>query len=510
MSVDDSREAELTSLLSGATLVFVGTVFGSISKLLERVIVGRALSLDAYGRVSVGIALLTVGSTVALFGLQQGVPRYMSRLEDAAHVRGTWLTGLVVGVGLGTVLAVGLYVTAPFVADRLLSGEEATTLVRQFAVAIPFLAGLHVGLAGLQGMENARYRTYVKDLFYPVARILLLLLLLALGLGVFAAGYAYVLAAAAAAVVAHTFLHRLFSLRGGVTTQLGELLGFSGPLVVATVISALLVHTDTLMLGYFRTDAEVALYAAAYPLAYGLLLVFSAFGFIYLPLASRLDAADSRGELDEIYSVTTKWIFVITFPLFLAFTVFPADALSIVFGARYSPAATALVILSIGFMANAAAGRNRQTLSALGRTKVLMVATTGTYALNVGLNLLLIPRYGHVGAAVASASSYAALNVAVCAFLATRMGVSPLSMQNVRTYVALPAVLVPAAFLASRYVELTAATILPFLVASGLCSLAVLAAVGGLQPEDTVPLSYVEDRTGVRLSVLHRYIPDDG
>lgn len=501
------RSTELSALLSSAVLVLAGTVVGSSATLVERVVIGRALSLDAYGRVSVGLALLTLGTTVSMFGLAQGVPRYMSRHDDDAWVRGTWLTGFVAALALGSLIAAALFVAADPLADRFLGGEDAG-LLRAFALAIPAVATLQAGVAGIRGLENTRYRTLSRDLLYPFVRIAVLVALLSAGVGVLAAGYAYLVAAVAAAVLAHLLLGRLLPLVGPVETDTPELLRFSAPLVVSSILSMLLIQTDTLVLGYFTPSSEVALYGAAYPLAWGLHLVLSAFGFVYLPMASRLDAAGDHGELNAVYAVVAKWVFVLTFPGFLVFAAFPGDVLTVFFGARYVGGAPALVLLSTGFLVNAAAGRNRQTLSALGHTTPLMLMTGGTFFVNLVANLLLVPRYGLAGAAVASAASYATLNVVVCAYLSRKFSIGPLSRANVRTFLGLPLVLLPAAVALSRATTLDALSLPVFLVGAGLASLAVVVAVGGLQADDEVVLSVVEDRLGRSLPFLRALLPE--
>ncbi len=500
------RESELSALLSSATIVIVATVVGQVSKLVERVIVGRMLTLDAYGEVSIGFAAVTICSMFALLGFDQGIPRYMSRFETERQVRGAWLTGLVIAAVTSLVLTGVLYLNAAFLANRLFDGAGAD-LMRVFLLCIPAAVGLNVGVSAIRGLENTLYGTVVQNLLYPIARIGLLVALLYAGFDILSAGYAYLAAATLGFVASHLLLNRLLSLRGPFELHLREMVGFSAPMVIASVLSILLVQTDTLMLGAMRESSEVALYGAAYPLAWGLMLVLSAFGFIYLPLVSRLDAGGEHEEIDAVYKITSKWIFVVTFPAFVAFAVFPRDVLTVFFDARYADAAPALIILSVGFFANAAFGRNRQTLSALGDSKALMYANVVTFSVNVALNLLLIPRMGFVGAAVASAASYFTINLVLTGVLGRRYGISPFSSATVRTFAGVPVVLLPAAYLLSQRVTLTAVTLLPFLVGTGLLALAVVAVVGGLQPEDRVAVEFVEESLGVELPAVRRYIP---
>lgn len=504
-----SDDSELSALLSSASLVMIGGLVGAVSRLVERVIVGRALSPEIYGELSIGIAILTFSTTIAQAGLNQGIPRFMSRYSDETDRRGTWLTGLLVASAIGVLVAGVLFVAVEDVTALLFETPDSIELLYLFIAAIPFVVGQNMAIAGIRGHENTRYRTYTKDLLYPLGRIGLLVAFLALGYGIIAAGYAYLLAAIATCAIAHLLLDRLVPLVGSVRLHVREMVTFSVPLIVSTVLAVLLSRTDTLMVAYFRTSYEVGQYNAAYPIASGMLVVLTAFGFMYLPVASRLDANGERESIDRIYTVTTKWIYVVTFPAFVALVLFPVDVMRIVFGSGYTEAAAVLPILAVGFFLSAGVGRNRETLSALGETQYIMLANGAGFVLNVVLNVVLIPRYGFVGAGVTSALSFALVHVVVCGTLKYRHDITPFSRKSLRTFVSLPVILLPAVWLIADEVTLTAFTLLPFLVVVGLCSLVVVALVSGLQPEDEVVLEFVEDLVGLELAFVRRYLPTD-
>lgn len=502
------EESDLSTLLSSAALVLIGGIVGSASKLVERVVIGRALSPTTYGEVSIGIAVLTFGATFSILGLSQGVPRYMARFDDDRDVRGAWLTGLLVAVPASLVLTGVLLWQADLIATHLFELEASIELLYVLVLSLPFVVGLRIAVGGIRGFENTIYRTYANDLVYPGLRIGLLVVLLYVGFDVVAAGYAYLVAAAVAVAVAHVLLNNLLQLVGPVTLHAREMFVFSAPLAISTVLSVLLTRTDTIMIGYFRPSLEVGLYSAAYPLAQGMLVVLGSFGFVYLPLASRLDADDRRGEIDTIYTLTTKWIYVVTFPAFLAFVAFPADVLGIVFGAEYTDAWLAMMILSVGFFTNAAVGRNRETVSALGHTQYIFYANGIAFVLNVALNLLLIPVYGYHGAALTSAISFIALNATVYLILQRKFDISPLSSSSVRTFLSLPIVGLPIAFALARVVSLSVVTLPLFLVVSGLGCVLVVCIAGGLRSEDRIVLELIEEYVGVRVPFVWRYVPD--
>jgi O-antigen/teichoic acid export membrane protein len=331
--------------------------------------------------------------------------------------------------------------------------------------------------------------------------------LLFAGFGAVAAGYAYLIALVVALVVTHLLLDRLISLVGSFRIHAREMVRFSLPLILATIVATLLTRTDTLMIAYFRSSREVGLYTAAFPLALGLSVVLSAFGFLYLPLVSRLDADDRHGEINAVYQLTSKWIYIISFPGFLAFVIFSGDILSIFFGDEYARASSALSILSIGFLANAAVGRSTDTLSAFGATKWILVSNIAAFGINFATNLVLIPRYGFTGAAVTSAVSYVALNVFVYTVLKRFFDITPFSSESIRTFVVLPLALLPLGFLLSRQASLTILTLPVFLVVTGLITVVLVSVTGCLQPNDEIPLKLVENRLGVTIPFIRRYIP---
>ncbi len=312
-------------------LIGAGQVFYSASQLIERVVVARLLTTDAYGEVSIGLAILTFVTTIGLVGLRDGVPRFMSRYDDDANERGALVAGLVIASVVTIALTIVLLFASGLVSNLLFDRPDSE-LQWPCSCSVSLYRRTRTRRRGHSGRENTLYRTYTRDLLYPTARLLFLAGFLLAGFGIHAAAMAYLVGAVLSCLLACLLLNRLLPLVGTYRLHVRELLVFSAPLVFATVLSNMLTRTDTLMLGYFRSSHEVGLYSSAYPLASGMLLVLSSFGFLYLPLASRLDADDERAEVESIYELTTKWIFIITFPLFLTFVVFPGDVLTIVFG----------------------------------------------------------------------------------------------------------------------------------------------------------------------------------
>jgi len=278
-----------------------------------------------------------------------------------------------------------------------------------------------------------------------------------------------------------------------------KLFGFSAPLMISAVMSILLTRTDTLMLGYFQPSRIVGIYNAAFPLAQALIIVLSAFGYLYLPLISRLDRSNERDEIERVYELTTKWIYIVTFPAFALLVAFPNEIIAIVFGAQYAVDPFLLRILAIGFFTEAAAGRNRETLTSLGFPRTILLINGLAFVVNATLNLMWIPEYSYRGAAVASVISFILINFLGCWILYYKTTITPFNSQSVRTFLSLPIILLPPILFLARRVQLSLVTIPVFLVTVGITSIAVVALIGGIETEDIIIIEFIEEQIGLRI-----------
>ncbi|WP_227356816.1 flippase [Haladaptatus salinisoli] len=499
------NSTDLSKLLSGTTVVLVANVVGSSAKLFERIILGRVLSPTTYGDVSVGLALLSFCTVIALAGFTESIPRFIPRFERRTQQRGVWFAGIVVTGAITGSALVAIYMLEPFLVGRLFESESAGSMLWLFSLSIPFIVAARITAAAIRGHGNTVYYEIVEDLAYPAIRILVLVALLLAGFGVLAAGYAYLLAAAFASVLAHLFLNRIAPLLGAIEVQTRELLVFSLPLVVATTSIFLLHIVDTMMLGYFRPSTDVGIYNAAYPLAMSIATVLQSFGILFLPMVSELDAAREHERIRSLYRITTKWMYVATFPVFLLFVAFPEDVLAAIFGSEYAVGGTVLIVLSVGFFVRVIAGLNNETLMALGHTRHIMYANITAFIGNIALNVVLIPTYGILGAAVASALSFIYINIFLCAVLWVGFDVTPVSKPLIRAGIA-TLLLVPVAILFSESVTLSFGGLVGTSVLAIVVTVLAVVTSGGLEAADEIFLNYVEDAAGITVPYVRRFL----
>jgi hypothetical protein len=154
-----------------------------------------------------------------------------------------------------------------------------------------------------------------------------------------------------------------------------------------------------MLLGYFHDATQVAYYRVIYPLATLNQVVFQAFLVLYTPSAARLFARDDTRGIDRLYWSNAVWMGTLSFPIFILTCGFARPVIRLLYGERYLPSSTVLLLIAVGYFFSVAMGFNVQTLQVFGKIRYITIVNVTAIVANVVANLIVIPRYGVVGAA---------------------------------------------------------------------------------------------------------------
>ncbi len=408
----------LRKIAKGAGVSFVGAFVGLALGYLSRMIIARWLGASDYGLISLGYAAMMIATTLSLVGLPAGIQRYVSFYKgkgDKKRIKGTIFGALKISFPLSLFFAFLFFSYADWISIHVFHSPELTPVLRIFAIAIPFSVLTNNLISVTIGFQDIRYRVYANDLFQNVFKLAAIVALLALGFGVIGAAWGWAVAIILTPFLAFYFLEKkVFPIVNAKVKAISidkELFSFSWPLIFTTVAGMVMGWMDTLMLGYFLSASAVGIYNAALPTAGLLTAATKSIAVLFIPVASELYARNRKDELKSIYNVVTKWTLSIALPGFLLMALFSESIITIMFGAEYVGGATALSILAFAFFLASVLGHANYVLQTYGRTRIIMKGYFIGAGVNFILNLLLIPRYGINGAAIATGFSYALMGV---------------------------------------------------------------------------------------------------
>ena len=409
----------LKKAAKGTAIAFLGMLIYMFLEFITRVIIARNATQSEYGIFSIGFVLLNFFVIVSCLGLQRGVPRYIAYFRGAGDnkkINGVIFSSLQLSV-IASLFCFALFFLSSDFFTQLFHLQHSSVL-KIFAIAIPFFVAIEILASIFRGFDRVEEKVYFRDVLMNVLKVLFIVSVIILGYSFLEMVYAYILSIVIASIAFVAYSVKKLPLVRSTSSDTSkypmrkELLLFSLPLLATHAFGILILQMDTLMLGYFKTADIVGLYNAAHPIAQLIEIFLLSLVFIYVPVASQLYAKNLMGEIRRNYAILTKWIFSATLPFFLIIFLFPEAVLHALFGSTYMQAdvTLALRILALGMFIHVFLGPNAATLIVIGKTKLNLMDNSIGAIINVSLNLLLIPTYGIVGAAIASAISLAMIN----------------------------------------------------------------------------------------------------
>jgi len=438
--MSDSNDG-FTQVLLGSGVVFLGIVLGRALGMGGHILMVRVLSPDLLGTVSLAYTVVTVLTPAILLGVPSGVTRMIAAGDDSEErldfARSGYMLLSVTGlIGAGAVVVFNHQIAAIFDAPGTVS------LLPYFAAFLVAKPAAAVTIATVRGYKSSSRATIARDLVPKIVAVLLFGAILLLTDPVTGAIVYWVVVPFATLAAGLFLLRDLVPLRRLFTAlprreNLRELFSFSWPLMLESGFLLLMTSFDILALGYFGTMTEVGYYRSVQPLTVVLLFVLNAFTFLYLPIATEYYEDGAIDDLCHLYKLSTKWIALCATPLLLVFALFSDDIIRVFLSPTYLPAQTAFVILLLGAFGRVLVGPNGATIKAINKTRINLLSSLFGAVMNIVLNIVLIPQYGLVGAASATAIGFAAYNSVELVVLYRELGIQPFSVDLLKPMAAL-------------------------------------------------------------------------
>lgn len=403
-SADERGEAGRMSLIA-----FSIRVVSAVIAFVSQVLLARWMGSFEYGIfVLVWTTMIIVGN-LACLGSHTSIIRFIQEYRAKGmlpELRGLLLAGRLFSLVAATLMAglgaLGIWLLA----DRI----ESYYLV-------PFLLGVicmpMIALSDLlQGVSRA-FSSAVSALSPTyLTRPVLILVFMASALF---AGYPATATTAVLAAIAATYVTTILQL-ASVTTkvdrklpsgprrmQLGNWFAVSAPIFLVESFFFILTNADVLMVGAYLDPHDVAIYFATVKT---LALVHFVYFAVKAGVAQRY-AQFTHGEPERLAAFARETV---------TWTFWPSVAMAIVvlalgkpmlmlFGPDFDSGFPLLFVLTLGVVARAAVGPCESLLTMSGNQNICAFVYALTLALNIGLNMLLIPQLGLWGAAIATAAA---------------------------------------------------------------------------------------------------------
>lgn len=415
-------------LVKGSSAGFIILVYHVGLTFLNSIIVANLAGDTIYGRYTYINAWLNIFCVLSLFGFHTLAVREIPKLKAAKNLEGAkhywqhtfwWvlLNALLVAILGWTVLSY---------AGKI--GEHNQFAFKLAMVALPFWT-LSLLLSGfLRGSKH------IVDSQLPLKILLPTFYIVAIGF--FAAFFGYltvnmIIGALLIALVL-VFISSWFLLKkdepwiikkpkqikyANAWTKVAFLFFFQG------IIASLNSRFDILVLENYCSEAELAYYDIAIKISSLMGIVLLTVNLVIAPEISKLYANKQLKKLEMLVQRSIKIAFLATIPITFFLIIFGPMVLKL-FGKSFEAGYPILIIFTVVQIVNVGAGSVGNILNMTGHEKEVIVGILISLAFNVGLNLFLVPRFGMMGAALATGFSIVIWNIILWMAVKQKIGIN--------------------------------------------------------------------------------------
>jgi len=419
----------INSRTLGVAAAFSAKVASAGLAFLFSVMLARLLGSTGTGVYFLALTIVSIGATIARMGLDNAVLRFASVANEQSD-RPTLAALYRQGIGLVVIAGVGfsflVWLTVPYLP---LGGDRSDDLqailpVMLFALvptALILLQGEYFKAVGAPGMA-----TIVQAVLLQALLVMGAIALYWLGdVTVHDIAFLYVTAAMVSVLLAGAIwshhMPGLWRKPGRFDTRL--LLRTSLPLLWVASMNLVMGWTDILVLGVWADSATVGVYGVATRIATLTAFILVAVNSVAAPRFAAMHAQEDHKGLERLAQRSAGWMLLAVLPIILLLLLSPEWILGF-FGTDFVGGASLLRVLALGQLVNVAMGSVGYLLMMTGHERLMRNNIIFSALVNLVGNLLLVPTFGAMGAAVSTAFSLALMNLTSFILVKKKLGIN--------------------------------------------------------------------------------------
>ncbi|MGA2676541.1 MAG: oligosaccharide flippase family protein [Methanobacterium sp.] len=415
-----------TKIAKGSLVMLIGSFIFRIGGFVYRISLAYLLGPTGYGILGLTLPLIGVLQLSAEGGIPPAIAKYIAQYEalnQPEMIRQIIKTSFKLIIVMGFLLSLTIFILAkPLALDVLhqplaVVPFQAVSLITPFSVITGELKGV---FQGFYQMSNLVITKAFEQSFTIIFAIVLILANFYVAGAVIGTAIGYMVAGVAAFILfrkyvwkhlkdtkrrsrrlnPHNNLDEPFTLRKELRL-VRMLLLFSVPVVFSSLGELFMYDMGTWVIGAYLPAQFVGYYAAASPIARLPLIISMAVATAVLPATSAALSVND-GELITTYiNQAYRYVTIVVLPASLGIAVFATPIISLIFPG-YVEGAEALRILALGMLFFTLYTVSGSISQGVGKPVIPMVALAIGTVIELGLSVILVPKYGINGAALAT------------------------------------------------------------------------------------------------------------
>ncbi|RKF13222.1 hypothetical protein DBZ36_19380 [Alginatibacterium sediminis] len=419
------------NLLTQAVWAALVKVIGAVAALILSLIISRQLGLEQSGYYFLAFSLVSVLAALSRFGLDNTVLRFsaqLHQLKDRQAIIELLHRALALSCLIALALCCLMVLAADGIANWVFSKPELAPVLRAMSFAVVGIAGFSLCAMALQGLSRIGASVYSLNIAMPM----LLSILIVLGAWHFAWQAAWCLSLAALIAGLHSYLlwRRALPKTNSPSSSpiaWSKIFASCIPLWVVMLMNQSSQWSGQLVAGAWVDAGEIALLAVSQRIALLSALVLMAANLVLAPKFSVLYQQRNYVELQRLCRIGVRAMLLVATPICIFMLVFPHWLLGL-FGQSFVEGAALLQVLAVAQLLNVATGSVSLLLSMCGYERELRNTVLISGPMALVLSLILVPSFGVMGSALATAIAITSQNLLAVYWVKRRLGFNTLKI----------------------------------------------------------------------------------
>lgn len=404
--------AEYTKFIERIGLVGIARFVTNFRGLILLPILTKTLGAAGYGVWSQILVTVGLAMPFVMLGLNSAMVRFLPAEKEKKNT----------AKGIFTVIFTILFVSIIFALSLfLLSDSFARILLKDISVApLIKIASLLIILEALNQISLEPFRIFGQIRKYSILTILQTFLEIGLVSFLVLSGFGLFGAIVGLLVVRGIIL--LFSLFF-IISQIGFALPdfsilkpyliFGLPLIPTVIFIIIIASSDRYVIGFFKGAAPVGIYSAAYSIGIMALMFLYPIAYILSPTIFKLFDEKKIDKVKTYLSYSLKYFFLFSIPSVFGLSILAKPILITLTTTEFVSLVTIFIVLlvALSMIFEGIRAIFGEVLMLFKRTKILGGAAITAGLINLILNILFIPYFGIIAAAVTTLISYAILGL---------------------------------------------------------------------------------------------------
>jgi O-antigen/teichoic acid export membrane protein len=392
-------------------MLLKNTIYSSINSALRffssallYIILARALGVEEFGRLMFALSFTGIFLTFIDYGFNLLIVKEVSQKPES-------LKNLVSYIINAKILLSIIFTIILIITLKILNSTDDTLLI----VGILWLSAIFYSFGFFfnnifRGLNRFQYETYPAILL-NASQFVIVGVFLLLGFKILSIAIAYFLARF------FYFSYSVYLLSSKVSkisfafnlSESIKSLKIALPYGVHAILATLYFQIDTVFLSYFKGDVEVGYYQAAMRILMATMMVYEVVISAFFPVIAA-SIKNDKEKFDKYALFLNKVVIYIGLVFGIGIFIFSKPIISLLYGAQYQNSIIIMQVLAVViFLRFLGAGYALFITVAEGQ-KYRAIGVSLSVVVSIILNIILIPKYGAIGAAIASLITHVVLN----------------------------------------------------------------------------------------------------